>query len=400
MDDFPKPRVPKQPVLSWASFSGYEGEHVASILDVGQAVLVTSGRIAIAIALQQSGLGQGDKVLLPAYHCTSMVEPVIWVGATPLFYRITEDLQADLEDVEAKLDKSAKALLITHYFGFHQDLAKLREFCDARGIFLIEDCAHAFFGEFRGAPLGSYGDYAISSLMKFFPVYDGGCIVSSRHDLSHVPLESAGFGFEVKAALDVIETAFQYERLKALKVLVRAPLMLKDLAWRKVKAAALSGKQNKLAPSSSDGGSGFEPAWLNKRMSAFSRLLVSSTSKAGNVEKRRENYLALLQALNGLHGARPLFPTLPKGVVPYVFPLVVGEPERVFPLLKAEGVPVIRFGEFLWEGVDESVCPVSADLSRRVFQFPCHQELTTQELNWMITKIRCRFPAANAAFSV
>ena len=93
-------------------------------------------------------------------------------------------------------------------------------------------------------------------------------------------------------------------------------------------------------------------------------------------------------ALGQLAGCRPLFAELPDGVVPQVFPLLVDAPERVFPILKKAGVPVIRFGEFLWEGMDEKICPVSADLSRRVFQLPCHQELTESEIEWMIGAVR------------
>jgi perosamine synthetase len=51
-------------------------------------------------------------------------------------------------------------------------------------------------------------------------------------------------------------------------------------------------------------------------------------------------------------------------------------------------VPIIRFGEFLWPGVDASVCAASVDMSRRVMAFSCHQELHTKEIDWMINKIK------------
>ena len=53
-----------------------------------------------------------------------------------------------------------------------------------------------------------------------------------------------------------------------------------------------------------------------------------------------------------------------------------------------DGAPVIRFGEFLWPGVDASVCANSVDLSRRVLQLPCHQEMREREMAWMIDKVR------------
>jgi hypothetical protein len=85
--DYPKSHIPIQPVLSLASFSRRRPRHVPSVLDAGKVRFVTSGRIAIALALQQMKIGKNDKVLVPSYHCSSMVEPVFWAGATPVFYK-------------------------------------------------------------------------------------------------------------------------------------------------------------------------------------------------------------------------------------------------------------------------------------------------------------------------
>ena len=74
--------------------------------------LVTSGRIAIALALRQMGIGPGDAVLVPSFHCASMIEPVTWSGATPVFYRINADTSVDLDDIAAKLDGTSKVLMV------------------------------------------------------------------------------------------------------------------------------------------------------------------------------------------------------------------------------------------------------------------------------------------------
>ena len=60
---------------------------------------------------------------------------------------------------------------------------------------MLEDCAHAFFGEYENRPLGSFGDYAIASTMKFFPTSEGGCLVSSHHSITSLHLKSAGIAF-------------------------------------------------------------------------------------------------------------------------------------------------------------------------------------------------------------
>ncbi|MBV8665775.1 MAG: DegT/DnrJ/EryC1/StrS aminotransferase family protein [Burkholderiaceae bacterium] len=385
--DYPRPKIPTAPVLSLATFLRDKHRPAPSILNHAGARFVTSGRMAIGLALQQMKIGPGDKVLLPAYNCSSMVEPVISIGATPVFYKIRPDTSVDLDDIEAHLDGNAKALLVTHYFGFPQTLSVVRRLCDQRGVMLVEDCAHSFFGGSDTSPVGAYGDYAIASSMKFFPIFDGGCLVSTRHDIGKIPLRSAGFGFEAKAVLNTLEKGFEYGRLKAVELLLYLPMALKNLAWRKIKNTAPT-KYKAFGPGASDGGFSFEPSWLDKKSSLCSRVLIALASKSRIAAKRRANYMRLQEALADLPDCRPLFAQLPEEVVPYVFPLVARDPARVFPLLKNAGVPVIRFGEFLWDGVDETLCPVSVDLSRRVMQFPCHQELKPAELDWMIGQIR------------
>ncbi len=379
------PHVPLVPVLSGASFRRAAGQRLPSVLDVPHVRLVTSGRIALALALRELGVGEGDSVLLPAYHSLSMVPPVLWRQATPRFYRVDAAARADLADIAALCDASVKVLVATHYFGFHQDLAALRALCDARGIALIEDCAHAFFGEYGGRPLGSHGDYAIASSMKFFPMYEGGVLVSARHALERVALHSAGKGFEAKVVLNTLEHSFRYGRLPAVRALLALPLRAKDLLWRRIKASrpAAAAASGGLAPGSSDSDFSFDPRWLDKRSSLFARWLLGRLSKERIVALRRRNYLRLQQALAGLPGCRPLHAALPDGVCPWLFPLVVDDAEGAFARIRQRGLPVVRFAETLWPGVDADRCPDSAYLSRHVLAFPCHQELSEQEFDWM-----------------
>ena len=384
--DYPRAHIPAKPVLSRASFSG-RGAHTPSILDAREVRLVTSGRVAIAMALRQMGVGPGDKVLVPSYHCASMIEPVVWLGATPVFYRIHQDTSVNLDDVAGKLDGTCKVMLATNYFGFPQNLSALRAFCDTHGLMLLEDCAHSFLGEHKGQPVGSFGDYAIASTMKFFPIYEGGCLVSARHSLAPVTLHSAGFRFEAKMAFNALEEGFEYRRLGTLRRLMALPLGLKNFLWGQIKQRR-AGAAPAMAPRSSEGGFGFDPAWLDKRGALFSRLMLKLVSRTRMGALRRSHYQRLQAALAGLPGCRPLHPVLPDRVYPWVFPLYVSNPEPLFASLKNDGVPIVRFAEYLWQGVDATVCSASVELSRHVLQFPCHQELQEQELDWMINKIK------------
>lgn len=389
---YPRPKIPLHPVLSLGSLGRSPGKAPPSVLNAGDHVFVTSARFAIALALAQMKIGPHDKVLVPAFHCTSMVSPILHVGATPVFYRIRPDTSIDLDSVGALLDASVKAILVPNYFGFPQDLQGIRTFCDKHGIFMLEDCAHAFFGECGGKPLGSFGDYAVASTWKFFPVLDGGCLVSSRRPLDRASLRALGPYQEIKLVVNTLERACEYGRLPLLKLLTSLPGRVRALLKRNRQDPR---NQEHGAPATQASVAVDEPRFdshlADKLPSYISRIVVRFAGKRRAAIKRRENYLYLQARLGALDGIRFLHPTLGDGIYPYVFPVVVDAPEIAFPILKNRGVPILRFGEFLWPGIDETVCPVSADLSRRVFQFPCHQELTTSELDWMVDEIRSAF---------
>lgn len=382
-------RIPKLALLSAASFSGYSGPAIPSVVDSGDARYISRGCMAIGLALSHARVGSGDEVLLPAYHCISMIEPVVWCGARPLFYRVNEDTSVNLGDIESRITGQTRALLVTHYFGFPQDMVRIRSFCDKQGILLIEDCAHAFFGAIGNAPIGSFGDYAIASPWKFFPVSDGGVLIGRKGLLGGNPrLEARGFRFQAKALVNTLEQAFEYQRMNVFRVLLRGPLLLKDLLLRQARRRTSPGSLDTAPLSTRLGGWGFDPALIRKKMSISSRSIMAMASKQRIAHRRRRNYLRMLSALGDVPGCAPLFRSLPESVVPQVFPLLFDAPEHAFPLLKQAGVPIIRFGEYLWEGMDPSTCPVSAELSRRVFQFPCHQDLTDTELEWMIAEVK------------
>jgi dTDP-4-amino-4,6-dideoxygalactose transaminase len=385
-----RPRIPLAPVLSgaslrWRGTAGVSG--LPSVLSAGQARLVTSGRIAIALALREMDVQPGDAVLVPAYHSPSMIPPVLHAGATPVFYRLRPDTSVDLDDVAARIAPNVRVLMVTHYFGFVQNLSALRAFCDARGLLLLEDCAHCFFGQHGGRPVGAWGDYAAASSMKFYPVYEGGALVSARHGLAAVALRPAGLGFEAKAALATLESGFRYGRLPLLRALLAPPLWLKG-ALRRLLHERRNVQAAALAPASSDSSAEFDPAWLDKRSSWLSRLLIGRLPAARIVALRRARYLRLQAALEGLSGVRPLFAVLPDEVCPWMFPLLADDPERLFDDIRAAGVPVTRFARPLWPGVDETVCASSSMLSRHVLAFPCHQELREEELEWMIATLQ------------
>jgi perosamine synthetase len=207
-------QLPRTPLLDWSSFAGSRrltGVH--SIDDIAARCLTTSGRAAIYLALLQLRLDPGSLVLVPTYHCPTMVAPVILAGLRVAYFGIDAHGLPQLGTIDEATAAHAKAMLVSHYFGRARSLAEVRQWCDARQIALIEDCAHCYFGSAGERPVGTWGDFATASLSKFFPVPEGGVLASASRRIAAPGLTPQGLRVELKSWADVLESAVTYGRL-------------------------------------------------------------------------------------------------------------------------------------------------------------------------------------------
>ena len=384
---YPKPAAPISPVLSFDSFGKSCKPHTPSILDIQNKLHVTSGRAAIALALKHAGINPGDQVLVPAYHCESMISPVHHVGATPVFFRIKADTSIDLDDCKHKVSLKTRAMIVTHYFGLAHHLKAIRLFCDAHNMVLIEDCAHSLFGQQDGVAIGSTGDYAIASTMKFFPVFDGGILASNKHSLDNIQLARPPIAFELKSALTIIERAISYNRLGITGKIISLFARIKDSLWGIVKKLRGSRDKSHSSPASAEGGFGLDPQWINIHTSRASRFILEKCCKQRAVSLRTKNYSVYASKLSNLPGCPPLY-KLTSSHIPLVFAARFENCEAIFDRLKREAVPIWRFGEFLDVEITQAAYPVSYDYSQSILQFPCHQEMYSEEIDWIIERIQ------------
>ncbi|PPD35127.1 MAG: hypothetical protein CTY19_03235 [Methylomonas sp.] len=384
---FPPAKIPPSALLDSSFFGTVEKTAIPSILDVKNSIFTTSGRASIALALADAQITPQDEILIPAYHCEAMVAPAKWRQSKIVFYRIKSDTKVDLKDVETKITSNTRVIIVTHYFGFEQDLQPIKKLCIEHNIILIEDCAHAMFGLSSGQPIGTTGDYAIGSCMKFLPIYEGGMLCSSNRNLKSIELTKPSLRFQAKSTVNALETSLKFHRLGSFGRLINFLLKIKDTLWQTIKRTGISSNES-LGPSSSDGGFGLDEAWIYKSMSYFSYWILRHAPMDEIAEKRRNNYQAIQTALADLPNCRVLFENLPEHTVPWVFPVYVKHPEKYFPLLKMQGIPVWRFAEFLDPAITPEVCAVSIEYSKHIFQFPCHQSLQPDELDWMLNEIK------------
>ncbi len=376
--------IPRLPVFGWPAYRGGQRSDTPCLLDSPRLVFTTSGRAAIALSLRALGIGSGDRVLVPSYHCPTMVGPAVHVGARPVFYPLRSS-GADLGFLKTVDLTRVRALIATHYFGLPQPMSELRRFCDRHGIALIEDCAHALFGVSDGRRIGTWGDFAIASLTKFFSVPEGGCLIVNRPGSTLPSLARRSVRDQMKSLINVLEPGVRYRRMPGLN---RALAFLFALRRGARPAGALG-----LEPVDVDVAEGedaleeFDGEHAYARLTHPARLVVRSVSWSRIVQRRREHYRQLAARFAGIRGTRVPWASLPDSAVPYVFPLWVDEPDGPYYALKASGVPVFRWDR-LWAGTPFIPGDEGYSWSRHVLQFPCHQELSTADLDWLVGKVR------------
>ena len=212
-------------------------------------------------------------------------------------------------------------------------------------------------------------------------MYDGGYLVSSTRDLRGIKQHRASVGFQARAAFNPLEKAVRHGRLQPFTPLLRIGFGAVSGAWKAIKGLRSHDPANE-APDAVNGGYGFDPRWVNVNMSWPSRILMKRISTERIIEQRRKNFARMAESFIDVPGCKILFQVLDQSVVPYVFPLVIEDYQRVFHELKMQRVPIYR-----WENLRGGGCEVSRRYSQQLLQFPCHQELTEREVDWMIQKI-------------
>ena len=394
------PLTPRLPVFGWATWSGKKSSELPCLLDHHELVYTTSGRASILLAMEQLGVKRGVQVLMPTYHCATMIAPVDELGAQTIFYPITASGAADMAWL-ARLDAShVKVMLAAHFFGLPQPMSAIRNWCDQRGIALIEDCAHALFGSSEGRPIGQWGDVAIGSLTKFLPVSEGGCWVSNRPALRPPKLEPCSNMVHLKAAIDVVDMGTLHHRLLGLNSVVRGALLFA----RKLRQGTVTATTSNLVPLVSPGegqaldGFTIDAVLAHRQLSGPSRWLSQTSPRRRNVERRRHNYKLLSQLLVPSTQLRPLFPDLPEHSAPYVYPLWVQHPDPGYARLRAMQFPVSRW-DLLWPGVPVMPSDAGIGWSHHVLQLACHQDLQEDDIIRMVNVLKVLFDLPSSAIA-
>ncbi len=219
------------------------------------AVALNSCTAALHLILRAFNIGPGDEVLVPAVTFVATVNAVLYLGATPIFLDI-EELERpllSLDEAAAKCSPRTRAVIIMHYGGYAVDMRSWREFCDARGLRLIEDAAHA-----PGIPdVARLSDASAFSFFsnKNMSTAEGGMVLSNHEDALSVIRRLRGHGMTSDTLVrhrghaysyDVTMLGFNY-RLDELRAAVGLVQLSHLLEWNRKRNALAQSYRRKLA---------------------------------------------------------------------------------------------------------------------------------------------------------
>lgn len=154
-------------------FAGYLGEK--------KAVSTQSGTSAIHMALYELGIRGAEKeVIVPALTFVATVNPVVYVGATPVFADIEKSTwNMDPEDLERKITDKTAAIIPVHLYGNPCDMDAIMRIAQKHGIPVVEDATESLGAKFNGKYTGTFGDFGCFSFNgnKIITTGGGGMII-------------------------------------------------------------------------------------------------------------------------------------------------------------------------------------------------------------------------------
>lgn len=159
----------------------------------------SSANLLMIAALCYSGkLNRGDEVIVPAVSWSTTYFPLAQYGLKLKFADINYNtLNINIEELKKAISDKTKAVMCVNLLGNSNEYKEIREICDKKEIYLIEDNCEALGGEYFGKKLGTIG--LLGSFSTFYSHHlctmEGGVTVTDSEELYHYMLSIRAHGW-------------------------------------------------------------------------------------------------------------------------------------------------------------------------------------------------------------
>lgn len=184
---------------------------------------------------------KGKDVIVPANTFWATSQAVYKAGGNVVFADCNrDDLCISLEDIKRKVTPDTKAVVVVHIGGHIAfEIEEIARFCEARGIYLVEDCAHVHGAWWNGKTGGHYGFAGAYSFYatKTMPMGEGGMVVSKNNDFIKWVEQYRAYGKEIVNGVVTYpcKTGFNYRmsEFTAALGLIQVDRLPKILEWKR-----------------------------------------------------------------------------------------------------------------------------------------------------------------------
>ena len=197
-----------------AAFENEFREYVGS----GSAVAVSSCTTGLHVALTALGVGPCDEVITTPLTFCGTIQAIEETGARAVLADIATGLNLDASKLEAAITPRTRAILPVHMAGQPCAMDAIWDVARRRGLYVIEDAAHAAGAEYRGRKIG--GTQSDATVFSFYAnknltTGEGGMVTTNRGDLAERVRRMASHGIARRPGqqswhYEVVERGFKY----------------------------------------------------------------------------------------------------------------------------------------------------------------------------------------------
>jgi len=157
-------------------------------LGVRHAVAVSSGTAALHLAFLALNLSPGQEVVTPAFNFVASANTILHAGALPRFADVAsmEKPVVCAESLERALSPKTRGICVMHYGGYPCEMDAILDLARSRGLWVVEDAAHAPGAAWKGIACGRWGDIACFSFFgnKNLTCAEGGLVTTEEDALA------------------------------------------------------------------------------------------------------------------------------------------------------------------------------------------------------------------------
>lgn len=307
---------------------------IKDYLKIKHLLFVTNGTVALQMAIKALGL-KGEIITTP-FSFVATTSTIVWEDCTPVFVDIDkESLNIDANKIEEAITDKTTAILATHVYGNPCDVEKIEAIAKKHNLKVIYDAAHAFGVEVNGKSIFEYGDISTCSLhaTKLYHSIEGGLIVTKDADL------------------------------------------LKKLAY--IRNFGISGFDS------------FAELGLNGKNSEFHAAMgLANLEFVDDIRSQRKLIINRYdEKLKNLKAYRPIWHKASQNNGAY-YPVVLESEELLLRIKEKLDTNEIFTRRYFYPSlatalpyIEQTLCPVTDDISKRVLCLPLYYDLTVEEVD-------------------